>query len=94
MGKKRKYKREKKRGFTLDFVSISLKGAEILYRSKLISNCSTSFVTKRHYEHNIVITQFVLNLLKVESNNEHAGAIVGATGAYLFPLNHVNIKHC
>lgn len=87
--KKGKYKREKKRGFTLDFVSISLKGAEILYRLKLLSDCSTSFVTKRQYEHNIAITQFVLNLLKAESNNEHAGAIVGGNGDYLFPLSQI-----
>ncbi|MDF9451435.1 hypothetical protein [Bacillus toyonensis] len=79
----------KKRGFTLDFVSISLKGAEILYRLKLISDCSTSFVTKRQYEHNIAITQFVLNLLKAESNNEHTGAIVGGNGDYLFPLSQI-----
>ncbi|MBZ8123294.1 replication-relaxation family protein [Bacillus thuringiensis] len=79
----------KKRGFTLDFVSISSKGVKILYRLKLISDCSTSFVTKRQYEHNIAITQFVLNLLEAESQNEHTGAIVGGKGDYLFPLNSI-----
>ncbi|MGG2134612.1 hypothetical protein AB1284_25390 [Bacillus sp. S2(2024)] len=77
----------KKRGFTLDFVSITAKGTELLYRLKLISDSSTSFVSKRQYEHNTAITQFVLNLLELESINEHTGAVVGGNSDYLFPLN-------
>lgn len=77
----------KKRGFILDFVSIAGKGAELLYRLKLVSESNIAFISKRQYEHNIAITQFVLNMLESESKNEYTGAVVGGNGDYLFPLN-------
>ncbi len=79
----------KKRGFILDFVSIAGKGAELLYRLNVVSERNIAFISKRQYEHNIAITQFVLNMLENESKNEHTGAVVGGNGDYLFPLNKI-----